>query len=118
MTFGAGHVSIPSEDRVATHIQRGHIDEFVRLVAETFKTDEQAAETATMHMLLRQFEGGQADFDDLLDAVPGARDLIFAALLTDTVLPMRRAGGPLPSELFGLFRAYGSTHSGRPFPES
>lgn len=109
---------MPSEAGVAIHVQRGHIDEFVRLVAETFKTDEQAAESATMQMLLRQFEGGQADFDDLLDAVPGARDLIFAALLTDTTRPTRRVGAPLPSELLGLFRAYCSTHSGRPLPES
>lgn len=105
---------------MAVHIRRGNIDEFVRLAAETFKTDERAAEMATADMLVRQFEGGQPYLDDLLDSVPGARDLVFAGLLLDQAKPKRpiSAKPPMPSELLSLFLAYWRAHSARPLPES
>lgn len=105
---------------MAIQIRRGNIAEFVRLVAETFDTDERAAEVATADMLVRQFEGGQPHLDDLLDSVPGARDLVFAGLLLDHVGPKRSIGSkpPVPSELLSLFLAYWRAHSTRPLPES
>jgi len=105
---------------VATHIRRGDIDEFVRLAAEAFKTDERAAEIATADMLVRQFEGGQPHLDDLLDSVPGARDLVFAGLVLDSARPTRLIGSRrlVPCELRSLFLAYWRAHSAQPLPES
>lgn len=105
---------------MAAHIRRGNIDEFVQLAAETFKTDERAAEMATADMLVRQFEGGQPHLDDLLDSVPGARDLVFAGLLLDGAPPKVRSTPrtPVPGELLSLFLAYWRAHSTRPLPES
>lgn len=105
---------------MAIHIRQGNIDEFVQLAAETFNTDERAAEIATADMLVRQFEGGQPHLDDLLDSVPGARDLVFAGLLWDPAKPKRPIGSkpPVPSELLSLFLAYWRAHSAQPLPES
>lgn len=100
--------------------RRGNIDEFVRLAAETFHTDARAAEIATADMLVRQFEGDEPHLDDLLDSVPGARDLVFAGLLLDQAKPKRPTGSRAPgqSELLSLFHAYWRAHSTRPLPES
>jgi hypothetical protein len=110
--FGGSHLAIP--------IRRGNIDEFVRLAAKTFNTDERAAEIATADMLVRQFEGGQPYLDDLLDSVPGARDLVFAGLLLYQTQPKRPVGfkPPVAPELLSLFLAYWRAHSTRPLPES
>lgn len=120
MTCGAQGVSIPWGAGVAIPIRRGNIDEFVQLAAETFNTDEHVAEIATADMLVRQFEGGQPHLDDLLDSVPGARDLVFAGLLLDQAKPKRPLGSkpPVPSQLLSLFLAYWRAHSTRPLPES
>lgn len=99
---------------MVTHVQRGGISEFVRLVGETFSTDLGAAEAATRQMLMRLLEtpydpGVQCLFDN----VPGARDLVFAEMLRhatdDTSLSPDRETS---AELFALFLSYCSAHAG------
>lgn len=99
---------------MVTHVQRGGISEFIRLVAETFSTDLGAAEASTRRLLMRLIETpDDLGVQCLFDSVPGARDLVFAEYLrpaTDNSdLPADLAIG---AELFALFLAYCSAHAG------
>lgn len=101
-----------------THVQRGDISEFIRLVAETFGTDHDVAEAATGLMLVRLFETPHdPGVMCLFDNVPGSRDLVFAHWMRDAPTASNgtsRLSGDANAnrELFTLFLTYCSAHAG------
>lgn len=112
---------------MGARIQRGHISEFVVLVAEAFGTDESAAETATRTMLVRlALLSPDTGLGCLFDNVPGARDLAFAGMLLDPdvsalldprgvntpTLGPRGLTGRVAPDLFVFYLAYCATHAG------
>ncbi len=99
---------------MVTRVKRGGISEFIHLVAEAFDSDLGSAEATTRLMLLRLLEAPHdLAVECLFDAVPGARDLVFAELLR---VATDQAELPPDSEVtadhFALFLAYCSAHAG------
>jgi hypothetical protein len=112
---------------MGTRIRRGHISEFVLLVADAFGTDESSAESATRTMLVRlALLSPESGLGCLFDNVPGARDLAFAGMLLDPdvsalldpngvnkpMLGPSGLSGRVAPDLFVFYLAYCATHGG------
>ncbi len=112
---------------MGTRIRRGHISEFVTLVARAFGTDESSAEMAIRTMLVRlALLSPDTGLAWMFDNVLGARDLAFAGMLLDadvaslldprgvntpTLGPLGLNGRVAP-DLFVFYLAYCATHAG------